>query len=65
MPVKTKIRWVRVIVIVAIGTASWMAGTWLYYGWRLEQGDWCVRHYGDGTDEILFGADCGFPDRQG
>ncbi len=62
MQTTQKIRWRRVLGLIAIGFIGMMILTVAYDHWRKRNG-WCVRFYPDDSQKVLYGTDCQKPQR--
>jgi hypothetical protein len=55
----SKVRWKKVLGIVAVGIVLELGATTLYSNWQWSQGT-CMKYSPDGSEQLLFGKDCGF-----
>ncbi len=55
---KTQVRWKQVGIVSVIGVIVVLGATTAYADWRWRQGI-CVNFNPDGSEEILYGEDCG------
>jgi predicted lysophospholipase L1 biosynthesis ABC-type transport system permease subunit len=53
------VRWKRVSLAIATGMVVIFGATTAYQRWRMR--DWCVRHYPNGSEKVLYGSDCNIP----
>lgn len=58
---KTQVRWKRIGLTSGIGVLAVLATTTAYADWKWRQGI-CVNFNPDGSEEILYGEDCGEPE---
>jgi hypothetical protein len=56
----TTVRWKRLSISAAVGIILVLAATTALEQWKRRDG-WCIRIYPDGSQQILYGADCNLP----
>jgi hypothetical protein len=53
----SRVRWKRVLIATSIYTVIIFAALAVYANWKAQKG-WCIRFYPDGSEKMLYGADC-------
>ncbi|MBD1804059.1 hypothetical protein H6F98_01035 [Microcoleus sp. FACHB-SPT15] len=53
----SEVRWKRVLIGTGIGTVIVLVTFGAYDTWRRRDG-WCVQYYPDGSEKVLYGAEC-------
>lgn len=56
------VRWKRISITIAAGMVVIFTATAAYQHWRMRDG-WCVRYYPNGSEKVLYGADCNLPSK--
>ena len=51
------VRWKQVSIKVVMGVALVLVAATAYDAWRRRDG-WCVQLYPDGSQKVLYGAEC-------
>ncbi|MBD2667387.1 hypothetical protein [Richelia sinica] len=52
-----QVRWHKVLLLICVGILVVMVGTAVYTWWRQKDG-WCIKFNSDGSEKVLYGAEC-------